>query len=151
MHNSGWVQSPGKYILMDPVLGPHLEEYVKGVVGTFGADHRVLAWDVWNEPDNINSNSCASPPGPALSPRFSDALTHSGALLAARRVTPAAPRPSLPCPCPADTASEPVNKVRLVMQLLPSVFRWAREARAYQPLTSGIWNYEMAQDGLRLR
>lgn len=65
MHNSGWVQSPGKYALMDPVTAPHLEAYVKGVVSAFGADHRVLAWDVWNEPDNMNSNSC-EPPAPSL-------------------------------------------------------------------------------------
>ena len=33
---------------------PRLEAYVKGVVGAFAKDHRVLAWDVWNEPDNTN-------------------------------------------------------------------------------------------------
>jgi hypothetical protein len=29
-----------------------LREYVEGVVGAFAKDTRILAWDVWNEPDN---------------------------------------------------------------------------------------------------
>jgi len=52
IHNSGWVQSPGKERLMNPAVEPELEAYVKGVVGAFGQDDRVLAWDIWNEPDN---------------------------------------------------------------------------------------------------
>ena len=35
---------------------PRLEAYVKGVVGAF-KDARVLAWDLWNEPDNMNGSS----------------------------------------------------------------------------------------------
>jgi hypothetical protein len=57
VHNSGWVQSPGAKALEDPSEYPRLEKYVKGVVGAFGKDRRVLAWDMWNEPDNPNSNS----------------------------------------------------------------------------------------------
>ena len=57
MHNSGWVQAPGRAILEDPALYGQLEDYVKGVVGAFANDPRVLAWDVWNEPDNINALS----------------------------------------------------------------------------------------------
>ncbi|MDT7810922.1 MAG: hypothetical protein QOJ42_838, partial [Acidobacteriaceae bacterium] len=52
VHNSGWVQSPGKARLMDRSIEPQLEAYVKGVVGAFAKDDRVLGWDVWNEPDN---------------------------------------------------------------------------------------------------
>ena len=52
VHNSGWVQSPGKERLMDTRVEPELEAYVKGVVGAFANDDRVLGWDVWNEPDN---------------------------------------------------------------------------------------------------
>jgi hypothetical protein len=29
------------------------------VVRAFGKDRRVLGWDVWNEPDNMNTNSYA--------------------------------------------------------------------------------------------
>ena len=50
IHNSGWVQSPGKERLMNRAVEPQLEAYVKGVVGAFAKDDRVLGWDVWNEP-----------------------------------------------------------------------------------------------------
>ena len=54
VHNSGWVQSPGAQALQTPSEYPRLEEYVKGVVGRFAKDPRILAWDLWNEPDNDN-------------------------------------------------------------------------------------------------
>lgn len=57
IHNSRWVQSPGAAALEDPTQYPRLEAYVKGVVGAFGKDERVLGWDVWNEPDNTNDSS----------------------------------------------------------------------------------------------
>jgi len=57
VHNSGWVQSPGRQGLSDPSYEPKLEAYVKGIVGAFANDPRVLAWDVWNEPDNRNESS----------------------------------------------------------------------------------------------
>jgi hypothetical protein len=57
LHNSGWVQSPGAKALEDRSQYPRLEAYVKGVVGAFAKDSRILAWDVWNEPDNTNQGS----------------------------------------------------------------------------------------------
>ncbi len=57
IHNSGWVQGPGADALTDVSQYPRLEAYVKGVVGAFKNDNRVLLWDVWNEPDNTNDNS----------------------------------------------------------------------------------------------
>jgi hypothetical protein len=60
VHNSGWVQSPGARALSDPTQTPRLEAYVKGVVGAFANDKRVLAWDIWNEPDNGNDSTTAS-------------------------------------------------------------------------------------------
>jgi len=57
VHNSGWMQSPGRKALEDPAQYPRLEAYVKGVVGAFTNDDRVLAWDIWNEPDNTNNGS----------------------------------------------------------------------------------------------
>jgi hypothetical protein len=54
VHNSGWVQSPGAAALGDPSQYPRLKAYVIGMVGAFANDPRVLAWDVWNEPNNIN-------------------------------------------------------------------------------------------------
>ena len=57
VHNSGWVQSPGKKRLLDPAVEPQLKAYVQGVVGAFANDDRVLGWDVWNEPDNQGLDS----------------------------------------------------------------------------------------------
>jgi Cellulase (glycosyl hydrolase family 5) len=57
VHNSGWLQSPGAKALQDATQYPRLEAYVKGVVGSFANDRRVLAWDIWNEPDNENKSS----------------------------------------------------------------------------------------------
>ncbi len=51
VHNSGWVQSPG-VAMDDPHQYPRFEAYVKDIVGHFAKDNRILAWDVWNEPDN---------------------------------------------------------------------------------------------------
>ncbi len=52
VHNSGWLQSPGRRDLVDRGNEAHLRAYVEGVVGAFADDPRVLAWDIWNEPDN---------------------------------------------------------------------------------------------------
>jgi hypothetical protein len=57
VHNSGWMQSPGARALQDTSEHARLEAYVKGVVGAFARDERILAWDIWNEPDNINPGS----------------------------------------------------------------------------------------------
>ena len=51
------MQSPGAAALKDPSQYPRLEAYVKGIVGAFANDPRVLGWDVWNEPDNTNSDA----------------------------------------------------------------------------------------------
>jgi hypothetical protein len=59
VHNSGWVQAPGATVLADPAQYPRLETYVKGIVGAFANDSRILAWDLWNEPDNGNASSYA--------------------------------------------------------------------------------------------
>jgi hypothetical protein len=60
VHNSGWVQGPGAEALRDPKQVPRLQAYVKGVVGSFAGDDRILAWDIWNEPDNPNTSSYAT-------------------------------------------------------------------------------------------
>jgi hypothetical protein len=57
VHNSGWVQSPGAKALQDTAQYLRFEGYVKGVVGAFAKDDRVLGWDIWNEPDNGNGGS----------------------------------------------------------------------------------------------
>jgi hypothetical protein len=60
VHNSGWVQSPGRRGLEDPAYEPVMKAYVMGVVGAFANDPRILAWDVWNEPDNPSGNYSAT-------------------------------------------------------------------------------------------
>jgi hypothetical protein len=57
VHNSGWVQSPTNKDLADKGQHKRLEAYVKAVVKRFAKDERILAWDMWNEPDNDTGNS----------------------------------------------------------------------------------------------
>jgi hypothetical protein len=57
VHNSGWVQSPGARPLMDASQYERLRQYVQGVMGIYRYDRRILAWDLWNEPDNTNDSS----------------------------------------------------------------------------------------------
>ncbi|WP_426166999.1 cellulase family glycosylhydrolase [Sandarakinorhabdus sp. DWP1-3-1] len=52
VHNSGWVQAPGPAVLADPNQHARLQAYAEAVVARFADDDRVLAWDIWNEPDN---------------------------------------------------------------------------------------------------
>lgn len=54
VHNSGWVQCPGYDILNDPSRYDDLRDYVQGIVSHFRNDERVLIWDLFNEPDNMN-------------------------------------------------------------------------------------------------
>ncbi|MGC1621055.1 MAG: hypothetical protein WA765_21380 [Candidatus Acidiferrum sp.] len=86
VHNSGWLQSPGAEALTDPAEYPRLEAYVTGVVGAFASDKRILAWDVWNEPDNTNDGSYSSEEPPnkvelvlALLPRVFEWAREAGA------------------------------------------------------------------------
>ncbi len=62
LHNSGWMQSPGIAIVNSgPPAWGRLEEYVSDVVGSFGADDRVLMWDLYNEPGNSRNGSKSLP------------------------------------------------------------------------------------------
>lgn len=61
VHNSGWVQAPGPAALADPTQHPRLRDYVTGVVRHFARDPRVIAWDIWNEPDNGAEVSACDP------------------------------------------------------------------------------------------
>ncbi len=60
VHNSGWVQSPGAARLADASSHPQLEAFVKDVIRSFASDPRILAWDLWNEPDNQGGDPSAS-------------------------------------------------------------------------------------------
>lgn len=52
VHNSRAVASPGRARVMDRAIWPHLEAYLRDLVGSFGTDERVLFWDLYNEPGN---------------------------------------------------------------------------------------------------
>jgi hypothetical protein len=52
IHNSRAVASPGRATVADRRAWPELERYVRDLVGAFGRDHRLLMWDLYNEPGN---------------------------------------------------------------------------------------------------
>ena len=54
VHNSCWVQGPGREILGDSERHETLRPYVEGVIERFREDPRIDAWDLFNEPDNPN-------------------------------------------------------------------------------------------------
>jgi len=54
LHNSGWVQSPGRAYLESLAKQDELKPYVIGLLTRYKNDSRVLAWDLFNEPDNPN-------------------------------------------------------------------------------------------------
>ena len=54
IHNSGWVQSPGRVILGDLAAHDSLKPYVTWVISNFDDDDRVIAFEVYNEPGQDN-------------------------------------------------------------------------------------------------
>ena len=59
-HNSIWVQSPGHAVLQAAETWPRLQAYVQGVIRHFAADERVVAWDLFNEPDQLDAHTIAA-------------------------------------------------------------------------------------------
>lgn len=57
VHNSAWVQCPGYEVLNRPERYDELRNYVQGIVSAFKDDERILMWDLYNEPDNMNLDS----------------------------------------------------------------------------------------------
>jgi hypothetical protein len=74
VHNSGWVQSPGTKGLEDPAYEPKLKAYVEGVVGAFANDNRILAWELWNEPDNDGGGNYQAEEPPHKAERVAELL-----------------------------------------------------------------------------
>ena len=54
IRDSLWVQSPGAKGLVDAKEVEEALTYAEDVVAINSIDKRILAWDVWNEPDNTN-------------------------------------------------------------------------------------------------
>jgi len=61
VHNSGWLRAPGSARLFDARTWGGLEGYTKDILGSFGRDPRVLAWDLFNEPSNSGYFDAAVP------------------------------------------------------------------------------------------
>jgi len=57
VHNSGWVQDPGREVLTQPARLEELKPYVMAVLKRFGKDKRVHCWDLFKRTDNDNRNS----------------------------------------------------------------------------------------------
>ena len=60
LHNSVWVQSPGAEVLYDRSRWGELRPYVSAVVGRFADDPRIVAWDLFNEPDQADVDTLRS-------------------------------------------------------------------------------------------
>jgi hypothetical protein len=54
VRNSQWVQSPGAKGLVDAKELQKALLFAESVVADFSIDKRILAWEVWNDPDNTN-------------------------------------------------------------------------------------------------
>lgn len=52
VHNSQGAASPGRNVVVLPVLWPLVHAYIADIVHTFRDDERILVWDVFNEPTN---------------------------------------------------------------------------------------------------
>jgi len=89
-HNSMWAQSPGVAVLQDPAQQTHLKPFVQGVLKRFANDRRVLAWDLWNEPDNFDGGVPPRKPEPRNKPELVLPLLKA-AFEWAREVNPSQP------------------------------------------------------------
>jgi hypothetical protein len=61
VHNSQWVSSPPLALVTNQAAWPALERYVSDLVGAFGHDARVVAWDLYNEPGNSRMGAQSQP------------------------------------------------------------------------------------------
>lgn len=88
IHNSGWIRDPGDALHINPDMIHLLERYVKDILTSFSNDHRIVLWDLYNEPGNSGYGDKSMP-------------------------------------------------------LLEKVFEWGREINPSQPLSAGVWNWEL--------
>src|SRR5690606_6480344 len=62
VHNSQWIQDPSCDLRTDTItLYPWLEKYVKDIINTYKDDHRVLVWDLYNEPGQEGHDDLSLP------------------------------------------------------------------------------------------
>lgn len=133
VHNSGWVQSPGAKILYDSLSHNKLKSYVKGIIGKFANDPRVLGWDLYNEPGQkgISSHNIPKERSIELYKKVGIKITD-------------------------DNYSEyNLNKIdpkdkkqKYTLSLLKKTVKWAREVNPSQPLTIGIYEWDIKWDSM---
>ena len=112
VHNSRWVQSPGRDILLNETMHElYLKPYVQSIIRRFGNDSRVLMLDLFDQPENGNDYSYGN-----LGDRV----------------------PS--CEDAKNKEMHPLTKADIIRDLIPNLFQWAREVGPIQvPVTIAAW------------
>lgn len=133
VHNSGWVQSPGAKILYDSLSHYKLESYVKGVIGKFANDDRILGWDLYNEPGQkgIASHNISKERAIELYKKIGIEINDSN--YSKHNLNQIDPKEI---------------KQKHTLSLLKKTVKWAREVNPSQPLTIGIYEWDIKWDNI---
>lgn len=131
VHNSGWVQSPGARILYDTLNHDKLESYIKGVVSKFANDSRIIGWDLYNEPGQkgIASHNISKERTIELYRKIGVEITEDNySNYDLNRI-------------------DPKDKKQVyTLSLLKKTVRWVREINPSQPITIGIYEWDVKWD-----
>ena len=128
VHNSGWVQSPGAKILYDTLSHNKLEPYIKGVVSRFADDSRILAWDLYNEAGatGIASHDISKERAIELYGKIGIEITDDNySTYNLNEIDP-----------------KSIKKTH-TLSLLKKTVNWVRESNPSQPVTIGIYNWDI--------
>ena len=131
VHNSGWVQSPGARILYDTLNHDKLESYIKGVVSKFANDSRIIGWDLYNEPGQkgIASHNISKERTIELYRKIGVEITEDNySNYDLNRI-------------------DPKDKKQVyTLSLLKKTVKWVREINPSQPITIGIYEWDVKWD-----
>ena len=131
VHNSGWVQSPGARILYDTLNHDKLESYIKGVVSKFANDSRIIGWDLYNEPGQkgIASHNISKERTIELYRKIGVEITEDNySNYDLNRI-------------------DPKDKKQVyTLSLLKKTVKWVREINPTQPITIGIYEWDVKWD-----
>ena len=128
VHNSGWVQSPGAKILYDTLSHNKLESYIKGVVTKFADDSRILAWDLYNEAGaaGIASHDISKERAIELYEKIGIEITDDN--YSSYNLN--------------DIDPKSIKKT-YTLSLLEKTVKWVRESNPSQPITTGIYAWDI--------
>ena len=59
--NSQWTPCPGPTLALDPAEMPMLKEYLQSIMHRYASDKRILLWDMYNEPGNLEAKGSSLP------------------------------------------------------------------------------------------